>query len=126
MWGFKSLLPCQFWRAGRAVNETERERNQERAMDEALKVKEQGIRGGGGGGNAATSALAKAGEYPKRWKQFLHDVRSEMAKVVWPSRPEVVSTTVVVIITVAFFGLFFLGTDSLFGAMFNWVLNQFK
>ena len=108
------------------MNETEKERNQERAMDEALKVKEQGIRTSGGGGGAATSALSKVGEYPKRWKQFLHDVRSEMAKVVWPSRPDVVSTTVVVIITVAFFGLFFLGTDSLFGAMFNWVLNRFK
>jgi len=108
------------------VNETERERDQERAMDEALKVKEQGIRGGGGGGTAVASSLGKMGEYPKRWKQFLHDVRSEMAKVVWPSRPDVVSTTVVVIITVAFFGLFFLGTDSLFGAMFNWVLSRFK
>jgi len=106
------------------VNETDRERNQERAMDEALKVKEQGIRGGGG--TVVASAFGKMGEYPKRWKQFLHDVRSEMAKVVWPSRPDVVSTTVVVIITVAFFGLFFLGTDSLFGAMFNWVLNRFK
>jgi len=95
-------------------------------MDEALKVKEQGIRGGGGGGNAVASALGKFGEYPRRWKQFLHDVRSEMSKVVWPSRQDVISTTIVVTITVAFFGIFFLGTDSLFGALFNWVLNRFK
>ena len=95
-------------------------------MDEALKVKEQGIRGSGGDGTAIASSIGKLGAYPKRWKQFMHDVRSEMAKVVWPSRQDVVSTTVVVVITVAFFGLFFLGTDSLFGAMFNWVLNRFK
>lgn len=95
-------------------------------MDEALKVKEQGIRGGGSGGKSVASALGKLGDYPRRWKQFLHDVRSEMAKVVWPSRQEVISTTVVVTITVAFFGLFFLGTDSLFGALFKVVLNYFK
>jgi preprotein translocase subunit SecE len=93
-------------------------------MSEAVKLKEE--RESGGSPISIPGPLQKAGEYPRRWKQFLHDVRSEMAKVVWPSRQEVISTTVVVTITVAFFGLFFLGTDSLFGALFKVVLNYFK
>ena len=39
-------------------------------------------------------------------KEFLHDVRVEMRQVTWPSREDVVSTTGVVIATVAFFGFF--------------------
>ncbi len=44
-----------------------------------------------------------------RSREFLKDVRSEMKKVVTPSRSEVQSTTIVVIISVfAFAGFFFL------------------
>ncbi|MGH9780227.1 MAG: preprotein translocase subunit SecE [Candidatus Acidiferrales bacterium] len=96
-------------------------------MTEALKVKDEGIRGGGGGGrNAIASAFGKFGEYPRRWKLFLHDVRSEMSKVVWPSRQDVISMTGVVIVTVAFFGLFFLLTDTTFSYLETLVLNYFK
>ena len=79
-------------------------------MAEALKVKQEGMRGGGG--NGVATALDNLGEHPRRLRQFLHEVRVEMDKVSWPSWQEVRSTTVVVIVCVAFFGLFFLGTDS--------------
>ncbi|MGH9709701.1 MAG: preprotein translocase subunit SecE [Candidatus Acidiferrales bacterium] len=96
-------------------------------MTEALKVKDEGIRGGGGGGrNAIASAFGKFGEYPRRWKLFFHEVRSEMAKVVWPSRQDVISMTGVVIVTVAFFGVFFLLTDTTFSYLETLVLNYFK
>ena len=39
-------------------------------------------------------------------REFLHDVRVEMKQVTWPGRDDVVSTTAVVIATVAFFGIF--------------------
>jgi len=39
-------------------------------------------------------------------REFLHDVRVEMKQVTWPSRDDVISTTTVVIVTVAFFGIF--------------------
>jgi|SRR5712692_9530920 len=82
-------------------------------MAEALKVKEQGIRGGGGGGagGTVTSALGRFGEYPRRWRLFLHEVRVEMRQVNWPTREDVVSTTLVVIVTVTFFALFFAIVD---------------
>ena len=42
----------------------------------------------------------------ERSKQFYQDVRNEMKKVSWPSRQEIVGTTVVVIAAVFFFGLY--------------------
>jgi preprotein translocase subunit SecE len=39
-------------------------------------------------------------------RDFLHDVRVEMKQVTWPSKDDVISTTWVVIATVAFFGFF--------------------
>ena len=41
----------------------------------------------------------------ERTTDFITEVRNEMKRVTWPSRREVYATTVVVIITSAFFGL---------------------
>ena len=45
--------------------------------------------------------FARLGEHPRRWRNFLHEVRVEMRQVTWPTRNEVISTTWVVIVTVA-------------------------
>ena len=85
------------------------------AMAEAVKLKDSGDRRGGNsgnGGNAISSAFEKMGEYPRQWRGFLHEVRVEMRQVTWPTRHEVVVTTGVVIVTVAFFGVYFFGVDS--------------
>lgn len=95
-------------------------------MTEAVKLREEQESSGGGSSIPMSGPFQKIAEYPRRWKQFFHDVRSEMSKVVWPTRQDVISTTVVVIITVAFFGVFFLGTDSFFGWLETVVLNHFK
>jgi preprotein translocase subunit SecE len=57
----------------------------------------------------------------ERIPQFLHDVRVEMRKVTWPSRSQVWSTTVVVVIAVIFFGFYLWGCDTLFAQFFNWL-----
>jgi preprotein translocase subunit SecE len=44
--------------------------------------------------------------YPRRARKFLSDVRAEMRLVVWPSRIDVRSTTLVVILTTAIFAVF--------------------
>jgi preprotein translocase subunit SecE len=85
------------------------------SMAEAIKLKEGGDRrggGNGGSGNAIASAFENFGEYPRRWRGFLHEVRVEMRQVTWPTRHEVFVTTWVVIVTVAFFGVFFFAVDS--------------
>jgi preprotein translocase subunit SecE len=44
---------------------------------------------------------------PARFMLFLKDVRAEMTKVVTPSKSEVQSTTIVVIVTVFLFAAYF-------------------
>ena len=47
-----------------------------------------------------------------RFKKYLHDVRTELRRVVWPSRREVINSSIVVIITLIFFVLFTLVIDN--------------
>ena len=44
-------------------------------------------------------------------RTFLSEVRNEMRRVTWPTRREVYATTLVVILTSAFFGLYLWGID---------------
>ncbi|OGD10792.1 MAG: preprotein translocase subunit SecE [Candidatus Aminicenantes bacterium RBG_13_62_12] len=50
----------------------------------------------------------------KRFFPFLKDVRAELKKVTWPSRKETVNTTIVVIISVFFFGFYLFFMDVIF------------
>ena len=50
---------------------------------------------------------------------FLQQVRTEVSKVVWPSRRETTITTVMVFIFVTLAALFFLAADQLLG----WVVR---
>ena len=47
-----------------------------------------------------------------RWKEYFRGVKLEMRKVVWPTRPELGSYTVVVLAVCAAFALLFWGVDS--------------
>ncbi|MDY6845234.1 MAG: preprotein translocase subunit SecE [Thermodesulfobacteriota bacterium] len=46
-------------------------------------------------------------EYYGNSKQFLKEVRSELRRVVWPTRKETLATTYVVLILVFFFTFYF-------------------
>ena len=54
---------------------------------------------------------------------FLTEVRNEMRRVTWPSRREVYATTVVVIITSAFFGLYLFSLDIVLNWAVNWIFR---
>ena len=58
-------------------------------------------------------------------REFLHDVRVEMKQVTWPSREDVISTTGVVIATVAFFGVFLAIVEKLAQIGLDRLLNYF-
>ena len=64
--------------------------------------------------------------WPQRVKAFYTDVRTEMKKVTSPSFKEVRATTLVVVITVAIFGLYFWGIDALIGKGINQVFKYFR
>jgi preprotein translocase subunit SecE len=48
-----------------------------------------------------------------RIRDFYHAIKLEMAKTTWPTRNEVWSTTVVVLIAIVFFGFYLWGVDRL-------------
>ena len=52
---------------------------------------------------------------PARLAEFLKDVRSEMRKVISPTRAEVQATTTVVLITVFMFAAYFWLVDTIIG-----------
>jgi preprotein translocase subunit SecE len=61
--------------------------------------------------------------WPERAKSFYNDVRTEMKNVTSPSLKEVQATTVVVIITVFLFGVYFWAVDTVIGRSIDWVLR---
>jgi preprotein translocase subunit SecE len=61
---------------------------------------------------------------PERLGEFLRDVRSEMRKVVWPSRDEVQSTTIVVLVTVFIFATYFWLVDNIIGRAIEAVFHK--
>ncbi len=56
-------------------------------------------------------------------RSFFGEVRNELKKVTWPGRPEVQTTTVVVIITTVVFGFYLFGLDIVFSYLFSKVLR---
>ena len=80
--------------------------------------------------NAITGAAVSVGEKVTgtlaNTREFLHEVRVEMKQVTWPSREDVISTTTVVIVTVAFFGVFLSIVEKLAQFGLDKLLNYFK
>jgi preprotein translocase subunit SecE len=48
-------------------------------------------------------------------KQFVHEVRGEMRKVVWPTKAEVINYSIIVFVAVVVLTAFIAGLDWLFG-----------
>ena len=67
----------------------------------------------------------KIKEWAVRAKEFYLAVRSEMKKVSWPGRQEVISTTLVVIIAVLFFGAYLGVVDGFLGYGVKRLLTYF-
>jgi preprotein translocase subunit SecE len=55
--------------------------------------------------------------------EFIRQVQAEMRKVVWPTRQETMTTAIFVGILMVILAVFFLGIDSLFGYVVNWLLK---
>jgi preprotein translocase subunit SecE len=81
-------------------------------MDNGKELRESPSTGG---------ALAKPAHWWERLRVFLLDVRSEMRRVTWPSRAEVYATTIVVVLTSVFFGVYLWGLDLLLDAAARWI-----
>ncbi len=60
-----------------------------------------------------------------RARRFLTDVRSELARVTWPSRREVWATTVVVILVSMLFGIYLYLVDIGLSKFVSWLIARF-
>jgi preprotein translocase subunit SecE len=74
--------------------------------------------GEGGGRQVPTRWWGRAGE-------FLGEVRAELKRVTWPSKKEVYATTIVVIVTAVFFGLYLFGIDLVLNAIVQRIFARF-
>lgn len=74
-------------------------------------VSEEPVRRGSGDDGAGPFKLPKL-SLASRIREFYHAVKLEMAKTTWPTRTEVWSTTVVVLIAIVFFGFYLWGVDT--------------
>ena len=68
---------------------------------------------------ADTAAKAKKGKF----SEYFKGVRTELKKVVWPTKKELYKYTIVVLLVCAFFALFFWLLDTAFLAILEKVLN---
>jgi preprotein translocase subunit SecE len=66
--------------------------------------------------------MSQKARWYKRFINFLKEVKAEIKKVTWPSKNEVYSTTIVVILATFFFGFYLYFMD----VIFSWVIKQIK
>src|SRR5205814_6006370 len=79
--------------------------------------------------NAVADNIGEARENVTGWwnrsRTFLTEVRNELKRVTWPSQKEVYATTIMVILTSAFFGIFLWLVDLALTAAVGWVFHRF-
>ena len=123
MWGFESLRPCQLQTGGRLnAGRGAPWQAPQRFMKEA-KVEPRVVARESKTGAAFGGWFSNLRTWPKQTKTFLGDVRAETQKVTWPTRSMVKATTVVVIVTVFFFGLYFAILDYFFSELVGRLLR---
>ena len=55
--------------------------------------------------------------------EFLRQVRTEVAKVTWPTRKETTLTTTMVFVMVVLASIFFLAVDATLSTLITWILG---
>ena len=95
-------------------------------FSQAAGVNNEESHGGGGPPLPVAGAVSKLAEYPRRVRSFLHEVRVEMRQVTWPTWPDITATTLIVLLTVAFFGLYFFFVDNAVRLAVQQVYKMFK
>jgi preprotein translocase subunit SecE len=68
-----------------------------------------------------TNSLGKLGKSFRNFIDFLKETRKELNNVSWPGRREVTGTTLIVIVTVFFFGFFLFVVDFIINNGMNYI-----
>jgi preprotein translocase subunit SecE len=61
----------------------------------------------------------------ERARLFFSEVRNELKRVTWPTQKEVYATTVVVILTSTFLGLYLFVLDLGLNSLVRWIFSKF-
>jgi len=73
---------------------------------------------------AKQRAQARSGQKQGfRMGKFLRDVRFELTKVTWPTRSELIASTIVVLVAVAIAGAYTAGIDTIFNRLMHLILG---
>lgn len=73
----------------------------------------------------AKGLIQNVGQWPARVKNYVQELQNEMKRVTWPSRKQVESTTIVVIVTVFAFAAYFAVVDTLFSRTIGKLFQMF-
>ena len=73
----------------------------------------------------SSAVVARPKQAVAKVKEFWSDTTSEMRKVTWPNRQEVVGTTVVVIVATLIFAVYLWGCDFVFFKAIDFLFNKF-
>ncbi|MCI0487918.1 MAG: preprotein translocase subunit SecE [Blastocatellia bacterium] len=93
--------------------------------EEDSKARGEPARGGDDGGERTSIAMPKL-PLVGRVGEFYNNIKLEMRKTTWPTRSEVWSTTVVVLMAVIFFGFYLWGVDKLVTIGFEYLQQAIR
>ena len=57
---------------------------------------------------------------------YLREIRGELKKVTWPSKNDLIKTTIAVLVISLFFGIYLFGVDFIFTRIFRQIAYIFK
>ena len=68
-------------------------------------------------------AKAAVKNFGARVSKFFRDIKSELKKVVWPSKEDTKTNTVVVLVTVAIAAVVMIALDAIFGGILGLIIG---
>lgn len=68
-------------------------------------------------------AKAAVKNFGARVSKFFRDTKSELKKVVWPSKADVKTNTIVVLVTVAIAAVVMIALDAIFGGILGLIIG---
>ena len=70
--------------------------------------------------------MNKKGNIIKRIGNYLTEIRGELKKVTWPTKNDMIKTTIAVIVASVIFGIYLTSVDTIFRIVFDYIRHLFK
>ena len=70
--------------------------------------------------------MEKKGNILKRIGNYLTEAKGELKKVTWPTKNDLIKTTIAVIVSSVIFGIYLTSVDTIFRFVFDYIREIFK